>query len=257
MMGNEMSMRGLFSFAILWLLCDSGAAEDIKPEEPKAPRINVVLPLGIAPGVASRITIRGQNLDTATEVRVKDLNVPVTIHAKGAAAASDKLDPMKVGGTQIEAELTLPADVAGGSVSLVAITPVGESPPHVLLATATVPETERNDGFRQAQVLSAGSILQGQIEARNVDVFRFDGQAGQRVVFEVFAARHGSGLDSILTLYDSQGRILGSQDDQGEILDSRLEVTLPAAGAYYLSLMDAHDLGGPVHVYRLTATVLP
>jgi hypothetical protein len=29
------------------------------------------------------------------------------------------------------------------------------------------------------------------------------------------------------------------------------KVTLPKTGTYYLSLLDAHDQGGPEHVYRL------
>jgi hypothetical protein len=32
--------------------------------------------------------------------------------------------------------------------------------------------------------------------------------------------------------------------------DGRL-AALPEAGTYYLSLSDAHDQGGPAHVYRL------
>jgi hypothetical protein len=83
-----------------------------------------------------------------------------------------------------------------------------------------------------------------------VDVFRFDGNAGQKVICEVFAARFGSPLDSILTLYHAKGGQLASNDDEGST-DSRLEITLPKKGVYYLSLIDAHDQGGPAHVYRL------
>jgi hypothetical protein len=34
-----------------------------------------------------------------------------------------------------------------------------------------------------------------------------------------------------------------------------LEVTLPKAGVYHVSVIDAHDAGGPAHVYRLTIRV--
>jgi hypothetical protein len=33
--------------------------------------------------------------------------------------------------------------------------------------------------------------------------------------------------------------------------DALLEVALPADGDYYLSLIDAHDTGSNLHVYRL------
>ena len=71
------------------------------------------------------------------------------------------------------------------------------------------------------------------------------------------AARYGSGLDAALTLYDAAGQQLASNDDRGDNLDPRLEVTLPRAGVYYLSLIDAHDTGGPAHVYRLVVRPLP
>ena len=74
---------------------------------------------------------------------------------------------------------------------------------------------------------------------------------GQRIVCEVLAARHGSALDSILTLYNSAGQIVASNDDHDGTADSRLELALPQTGTYYLSLTDAHDTGGPAHVYRL------
>ena len=56
-------------------------------------------------------------------------------------------------------------------------------------------------------------------------------RAGQRLVCEVLAARHGSALDSLLTLYDADGRQVATNDDTAGSTDSRLEVTLPRDGA--------------------------
>ncbi len=87
--------------------------------------------------------------------------------------------------------------------------------------------------------------------AHDVDVYRFTGQAGQHLVLEVHAARYGSALDSRLTLYDGAGPEIASNDDADATPDSRLLVTLPETGSYLVSVMDAHDQGGPAHVYRL------
>jgi hypothetical protein len=115
-----------------------------------------------------------------------------------------------------------------------------------------IPEKEPNDGFRQAQKIQVPQVIDGLIDRpRDVDVFRFEGKAGQKVICEILAARHGSALDSILTIYDAQGRELASNDDTEASPDSRLEVTLPKAGIYHVTVMDAHDQGGPEHVYRL------
>ena len=48
-----------------------------------------------------------------------------------------------------------------------------------------------------------------------IAVFRFQGKAKQMIVAEIFAARFGSALDSVLTLYDEHGHIVGQLDRLG------------------------------------------
>ena len=107
-------------------------------------------------------------------------------------------------------------------------------------------------GFRQAQTIRLPQVVDGAIDRpKDVDVFRFEGKAGQKVVAEVLAARHGSGLDSILTLYTAAGQVLATSDDMPGSVDSLIEFTLPADAVYFLAIQDAHDQGGPPNVYRL------
>jgi len=137
---------------------------------------------------------------------------------------------------------------------LTVVTPTGNSQPHKLLIGGAFPvvlDKEANDGFRQAQPIRLPQIIDGQIHSdRNVDVFSFEVIDSTKVVIEVFARRHGSGLDSLLTLYDARGSIITVNDDQTDTTDSRLEQTVPA-GRYFIDLQDAHDHGGPTHPYRL------
>ncbi len=242
---------------LAFLLATTLAAVPAQPKkpEPKAqPRILLTLPLGVKPGAATRLTLRGLALDTATDVRCLPKGT-VKILKKGKSAPPDKMDPNKVGDSTLEVELTVPADLPGGSVDLVADGPGGEGDKHTLLLDRTpiLDEKEPNDGFRQAQVIALGSAISGKIGApQDVDCFRFAGKAGQRVVIEIQAARLGSALDSFLALYDDRGQLLDSCDDIPGSADSLLEVTLPRDGAYNISVTDAHDAGGPLHVYRLS-----
>src|SRR5262249_40742924 len=130
-----------------------------------------------------------------------------------------------------------------------------ESPVHPLLVDRdpVASEKEPNNGFRQAQPVQLGQTVEGQIAAaQDVDVYRFEGKEGQRVAVEVLAARYGSALDSLLTVYDADGRALASNDAlDTTTADSRVDLTLPKAGAYFVGVQDANDQGGPAHVYRL------
>jgi hypothetical protein len=233
----------------------SGAGQEKKPENKDGPRILVVLPLGAAPGATTRVTIRGLKLDAATAVRFQEPKASAKIVSKGKAAVSEQFPAPRIGDTQIVADVTLPAGVTAGSVAFTIVTPTGESPPHSLLLESTIPvvaEKEPNNGFSQAQAIQIPQVVEGCIrEPKDVDVFRFQGKAGQRLVCEVLAARHGSPLDSVLTVYDAAGRQVACNDDVEGSTDSRLEVTLPRTGAYYLTVIDANDQGSEVHVYRL------
>jgi hypothetical protein len=235
------------------------SAQDKKPEPKDQPRVIVALPLGVTPGVKARVTLRGLKLDTATEVRCTDSGAVLKILGKGKAAVPNQQEPARVGDTQLEIELTIPSGKPAGTTSLVAVTPSGESPPYALIvngSTSPLAEKEQNPGFRQAQPIQPGQTIEGAIgQPQDVDVFRLEGQANRTLVIEVVAARHGSPLDAVLMLYDAAGQEVAGNDDSEHGSDARLTVKLPRTGVYYLSLLDAHDQGGPVHVYRLVVAM--
>jgi hypothetical protein len=223
-----------------------------KPPPKNLPKVLMALPLGVPAGTTTRLALRGLRLDGATEVKVAPKG-SVKVLKKNKVPVPNQADPNKVGDSQVEVELTVPADFPGDRAKLTVRGPGGESRPHeVLIDRAPVlNEKEPNDGFKAAQKIAIGQVVQGAIAAPlDVDCFRFEGKAGQRVVVEIFAARHGSALDAILTLYDERGQKV-AEKDSGDGVDPRLELALPRAGAYFVCIQDAHDQGGATHVYRL------
>jgi hypothetical protein len=229
-----------------------------RPAPAGGPKIVVAIPLGLKPGAATRLTLRGLKLDGATEVRCQEPKASAKLLKKGGAAVSNQQDVNRVGNTQAEVEITLPPDYPARTVTVTVLTAAGESPPHALRVDRgpVVAEKEPNNGFRVAQPLALGQEVQGAVSHnQDVDVYRFEGKAGQHVVAEVLAARYGSALDSLLTLYDGAGNALASNDDNDGSPDSRVESRLPRDGVYYLSVIDANDQGGPAHVYRLVLRV--
>jgi hypothetical protein len=232
------------------------AAQDKKKPAPKSePRVLFAIPLGAAPGKTSKLTLRGNGLDNAKDVKILDGKGSVKILSKGKAGVPDK-NPDKVGDTQIEIELKLNDKLTGDSVSLVVVTPNGETKPHAVLIEMVLPviaEKEPNDGFRSAQAVTLPIVIEGAIgRPKDVDLFRFEGKKGQKLHAEVLASRHGSPLDALLTLYDAKGEPVAANDDfVKDHRDAKIEATLSADGAYYLSLIDAHDTGSALHVYRL------
>lgn len=245
--------------AVFALALPAPTQDKKKPEPKNDPRVVVVLPLAAAPGTTSKLTVRGLFLEGARLVRFAEPKVTTKILSKGKAGVPDK-NPDKVGDTQLVVEVMLPAGLPAEPLEFTVVTTRrgSESKPHKLIVEGSVPvvaEKEPNEGFQQAQPIKVPQVVTGIIDRpADVDVFRFEGKKGQKIVVEVVAARYGSALDSMLTLYDAKGQQLASNAEgrpAGFGNDSLLEATLPHDGVYYLSLIDAHDSGGPTHVYRL------
>jgi hypothetical protein len=132
--------------------------------------------------------------------------------------------------------------------------------PFALDALPEGQETEPNDRPENAQPLGLPVIVNGRVDRPgDWDVFRFTGRAGSELVAEVFARRLNSPLDSVLKLTDADGRQLALNDDHEDKgagltthhADSRISLTLPADGIYYLWLGDAQHQGGAEYDYRL------
>ncbi len=227
-------------------------AEEAKPSDP--PKVAMCCPLAVSRGGTTKVTLRGWLVDKATAVKCDNDQVTLKILSQGAAAIPAKQEAKQIGDQQLELEVTVAAEVAAGRVLLTVVTPGGESKPAVLLVGGDLPvvaETEPNDGFRQAQLIAPSQIVDGQIHGDgNVDVFAIEITEKTNLSVEVQAQSLGSGLDSLLTLYNAAGSVMASNDDGDATTDSKLEATLEP-GRYFVCVQDAHDRGGVAHPYRL------
>lgn len=128
-------------------------------------------------------------------------------------------------------------------------------------------EKESNNTTEQAQQIELPKIINGRIDqSGDIDIFRFAGRAGDKIVAEVYARRLNSPLDSLLRLTDDSGKVLEWNDDHvlkdshlhkdvmGLIThhaDSYLLAELPKDDDYYIRLSDTQNHGGGAYGYRL------
>lgn len=128
---------------------------------------------------------------------------------------------------------------------------------------AEEPEHEPNNSFGAACEIKPPTIVNGRIDARgDADYFRLKGRGNKEMVFEIFARRLGSPMDSSLAVFDTAGKQIGFNDDHEDPAsgltthhaDSRLSVKLPATGECFVRVTDTQNQGGVGLVYRLKAT---
>jgi len=109
----------------------------------------------------------------------------------------------------------------------------------------------------QAQDISVPAIVAGRIgKPGEADCFAFAAKKNDKFLFEVTARRLQSNLDSIIAVYDEQGKRLVESDDAQihRILysDSILETWFaPADGKYVVEIRDLHLRGGDGFGYAL------
>jgi len=227
-----------------------------KPAAKDAPVVQYAMPLFATPGAKVKVILRGQKLDAVTEVKSGDAKVTAKLVGKARKAAVPNNYPAnKLGDSEVEVELEFPKEYAPDSVALTATGPGGTSEVYKLLILAKpVLEREPNDNFAQAQAIALPVNIEGIIaKERDVDVYKFEGKKGQKVKFEILAARLGAPTDALLTLYDDAKGVLAIVDDTGGSPDPILEAKLPRDGMYYLVVIEASDLGGAQFGYRLKA----
>jgi Bacterial pre-peptidase C-terminal domain len=240
-------------FALAALLCTFAHAQDKKdpPKKDAPPKVLYAVPLVAKPGEKQKFALRGKNLAAVKEVKAEGATAKV-LSAK-AVPVPNNYPGERVGDSEVEIELDVPKDAK--SVKLTGVNAGGESNTYELLLRDDPPvvsEKEDNGGFATAQPVPVPCAIEGTIKGeRDVDVFKIEGKAGEKVLIEVQAARFGSPLDGFLTLHDADRKLIASADDVNGSPDPVLAVTLPKDGAYFLSLIDAHDLGGSNFGYRL------
>lgn len=130
-----------------------------------------------------------------------------------------------------------------------------------------VVEKEPNNLPAKAQDVTLPTVINGRLDPDfDIDCFRFQAKAGQRLVAGIHAhgmdsrmrnaAGGGGFLDTSLELLDAQGKILASADDNLG-LDPLLESTIKADGKYTLRVQALAGKGSKSAVYRLTVGELP
>jgi hypothetical protein len=228
------------------------------PEKDVTPRVITLTPFTLLRGQSNKVEIRGLNLIDVSAVRIEGSKTPLTatIKSQGPIDNPKKADPARTGDTRLVIDLPLPADLPENSLTLIVTAKAGDTKPQSLLVFdpgSIIDEKEPNGGFQTAQEIRIGQTIRGSIaEVGDVDVFQFHARAGDKLVAEVDAARHGSPLDSLLMLYAPGARELASNDDSPAGADSILNFTISTDGIYYLVLSDANGTGSPTHAYLLS-----
>lgn len=205
------------------------------------PAVTQLLPVGLARGQTVEVSLTGERLEGIDRI----VGVPgVTLNKVLSAEAK-----------QARLTLDVAADALPGIYACYFLAKSGLSNPKMVRIDAWPQSQEHEDNNRlsEATPLTWPCGVSGVLAAADQDWFQFDVPAGQRLMFDVLAARLGSPLRPVLTLYDANGREIKQQTTAPRDIspDNRLAFTFPSSGTYYLRLRDLTYAGADFAVYQL------
>ncbi len=119
-----------------------------------------------------------------------------------------------------------------------------------------LPEQLESESTRQSP-MTVPVVLNGQIGAPGeTDTWTVRASKDDELLFDLRAARLGSHLDGVLTIFGADGQQLAQNDDlAGGETDSRLSLKTPADGDYTARIEDRFGRGaGAEYAYRLSVT---
>ena len=237
----------------------SAIAQEKNEKKDPAPKVLYAVPLVAKPGMSQRLALRGKNLAAVKEVKVAGAaGASVKVLGAKAVAVPNNYPADRVGDSEVEVELDLPKDAKTGrgeahgrgdwrGIERVRTPPAGRDWPSPTRRSRTTDSRSREPWPCQPP-------LKGRSRASAMwTSTSIDGKKGDKVRIAVLASRFGSPVDAIITVHDSMRAVLDVVDDIAGAAhsDPELVLTLPGDGMYYISVIDAHDLGGANFGYRL------
>ncbi|MFN7934042.1 MAG: PPC domain-containing protein [Bryobacteraceae bacterium] len=205
-----------------------------------APVVRAAYPAGVQRGTSAEVELSGANLHGTRSVEFAGRGVKASI--------------VSAFGSKVKLQVVVSADAEVGRRDYrlttsrgvyVGVFDIGGLP--------EILEKEDNDNWKKPQPVTLPVLVNGNIGNEDWDHFRFHAEAGQTMIFDVSAARHGSRLDADVALLDERGEELAWVDDTTIYGDPHLEFTFAKAGDYVVRVGSLNGGGN----YRLSAGVLP
>jgi hypothetical protein len=214
-----------------------------------APMIASAPPVALKQGESIDVAFTGQNLANVAGIPVADARgVTVTI------VKPEKPDP-----NTLHCKIAAAQTAALGDREFRLIGPAGATKALHLFVSQfpIVAEKEPNNQPAEAQDVALPATLLGKIaEGGDVDQFRFQAVKGQRLVFDLYAARIGSPLDPVVTIHSLDGKEMRPIVEH-HVGDPVVIFEAPQDGQYLLQLRDLQFRGGADYDYRIVAGRLP
>jgi hypothetical protein len=192
--------------------------------------LNSMSPLAIAPGKTTRVEFAGNQFKSPMRI---GSSIPI------------EAQWVSIEATKAIADLKLPETVSVGPRTVWLATDDSISEPIQILIDdlPSVIDNGANHSKTQPQVIAVPCAVDGRSDAAQSDFYQIRLAANASISFDCISERIGSAMDSVLRIWDSQGRLLTQVDDTDASPDSQVQFTAPSEGDYLIEVVDNRFAG--------------
>ncbi|MSU61543.1 MAG: hypothetical protein EXS31_03960 [Pedosphaera sp.] len=212
------------------------------------PELASAEPRGVQRATTTKVKLRGKNLLGLTMIRSA---------TEGLAGKLIQTEPIGALDS-VWVELTPSPTLPRGSHEIWVVSTNGESN-HIQMHVDNLPQINNTGDHKdRRQVVELPvNIWSTFPQPGDADQFAFEAKAGQMIVFDASAQSIGSKADLVVTLSDSNGRVVGSNNDFDGVRDPFLAYAIQTDGRYTVRVHDLLLGGSADHYYRMTVGALP
>lgn len=214
------------SWVLLVTLSPCGEFAKLQAQLP----FSAMAPQALAPGKTTRVEFTGNQFKAPLRI-----GGSIPMEAQWVS-----IEP-----TKAIADIRLPENAPLGPKSLWLATDESISEPLQILVDDlnSVADNGANHNRSQPQVLSIPCAVDGKSDAAQSDFYQIHLAANASISIDCIAERIGSTMDSVLRIWDAQGKLLVQADDTPASPDSQIRFVAPSEGDYTIEIVDNRFAG--------------
>jgi hypothetical protein len=192
--------------------------------------LSAMAPQALSPGKTIRVEFTGNQFKSPLRV---GSSIPIE-------AQWISIEP-----TKAIADLRIPDNIPLGPKTIWLATDESISEPFQILVDdlTSILDNGANHSLAQPQILAIPCAVDGKSDAAQSDFYQIHLNANAGISIDCIAERIGSTMDSVLRIWDSQGKLLVQADDTPASPDSQIRFIAPSEGDYWIELADNRFAG--------------
>lgn len=213
---------------------------------PPRPEITRIEPRGVQRGIETKVKLVGKHLEKAASIKFNDARMQAKVIAEPVQTSNEAW-------VSIQPDSALPR----GVYELTLVAPSGETAPAKIYVDDLPQYVETQTASPNLLPKTPVVIWGLHQESGEKDTYEFNADAEQTIVFDAAARSIGSKANLVLSVVDSTGKVLASNNQFDKSNDPLIAYKFTTPGSHQLVVSELVLAGSVDHFYRISIGAFP